>query len=113
MENIRYNKSLRSSAISHPTFPRRPGRIGNRTYIKKTHPQVCLLLNQRLPITRRCGFSIAATQLGKSYAPMKVMCGLHASLRSSAVSHPTFPRQPGRIGNHTYKKDTPSGVSFA
>ena len=53
-------------------------------------------LLERLPITPHCGFLIAASQLEKSYVRMKVMCGSHASLRSSVSSHPTFPRCPGR-----------------
>ena len=42
--------SLRSFTPYCPRFPRSPGRIGSCTSKKKTHPQVCLWLNQRLPI---------------------------------------------------------------
>ena len=38
-----------------------------------------------------CGFPFSASQLGKSYVRKKVMCGPHASLRSSVASHPTLP----------------------
>ena len=71
---------------------------------KKANHSVSLKLNQRLPITPHCGFLIAASQLEKSYIRMKVMCGSHASLRSSVSSHPTFPRSPGRIGSRNAKK---------
>ena len=56
-----------------------------------------------------CGFPFSASQFGKSYVRKKVMqwiCRRFASPSSTAL----LTRYPGRIGSHTTKKDTPSGV---
>ena len=81
------------ASLLHLLLPCLPGTLGGQEAIhkKKTHPQVCLQLNQQLPINPHCGFSFTASQFGKSYVRKKVMCGPHTSFHSSVASHPTLP----------------------
>ena len=71
------------------------------------------LITVRLPyLLPHCGFPFPASQLGKSYVRKKAMqwiCRRFASPSSTAL----LTRYPGRIGSHTTKKDTPSGVPLS